>query len=131
MESMDWQKFDTTGFLFFESDALLDSQNRLVITSLSSSTIIRLNQDGSMDESFGDDGIAQRPTFPDGRNGAVNFITVDSQDRIVFVGNRTTFISDPIQIKTGTVVYVGSYIMRLDVNGAPDESFDGDGNPVL
>ena len=124
---------DTTASRFFGSDALLDSQNRLVITSSSAMSIIRLNQDGSMDESFGDSGIARQPSFPDGisGSGAVSFgtakITLDSQDRIVFIGNRTVFISDPIQIQSGTVVYVGSYIMRLDVSGAPDQTLDGDG----
>ena len=116
---------DTTGFGFFGRDVIVDSQNRLVLTS--SNAVKRLNTDGSMDASFGDNGTASLPAVPDADAAfLVNFvpikITVDSQDRIVIIGNRNE-VSGP----RGPSGNDGSYIYRLDLSGSLDNSFDGDG----
>lgn len=77
------------------------------------SRIIRTNSDGSLDASFGTDGMA---TFKFGAGmESVNDIAVDSQGRIVFVGTA----------QTGE--FMNSYVARLNPDGTLDTTFGDNG----
>lgn len=95
------------------SDATLDGEGRLVMVGRGFFgrylwLAIRLNADGSLDESFGTGGIAE--VFDGTLYEKVNSVAVDSQGRIVVGGYSGAFAGELV-------------VARLDPSGALDPSF--------
>lgn len=79
--------------------------------------VVRLNIDGSLDTSFGGDGIVQTQFF--GNSGQLTFSSVSS----------LSLLPDGRILAVGTA---GGYIAfaRYNSDGSPDNSFDGDGKLI-
>jgi uncharacterized delta-60 repeat protein len=91
----------------------IDSSGRIVVAS--SGFIERYMPNGTPDKSFSGDGQASSPFPP---LGTIYSIAIDSRDRIVAAGEA------PNPAYPRRVVFA---VGRLNVNGAPDPSFSGDG----
>jgi len=110
----------------FAGAIVLDESGRLVITGWSKGgkgdfdmTVWRYNTDGSLDTTFGGDGIvAYHDAAGGGGNDYGNDVVIDSQGRILVTG----------QSCTGSEYWAFDMaIYRYDRSGNLDHSFDGDG----
>lgn len=107
------------GFGNVSAHAVALHKGGLVVAGTNTSEFItvRYHEDGSVDRSFGTDGITYVDVAPGGYQ-APQGIAVDRSDRIVLGGfNQTGSQPD-------TYDYVA---LRLRPNGHPDETFSGDG----
>lgn len=107
----------------------IDAQGRIVVAGYlprpmwSLPVVARFNPDGSLDRSFGNDGVVQ-PQW--GGVGPIAGVAVDGAGRIVLGGSSQDLESVP-STSTGYDVSLA----RLLANGEPDPSFAGDGLLVL
>ncbi len=95
----------------------IDSKGRIVVSK--SNFILRFTADGQLDQSFGDNGSV---TITRDDNFSGSNILVDSEDRIVIVGNRSTDATFP-----DLPSFLGASIVRLNESGTLDASFHWDG----
>ena len=86
---------------------ILDSKYRLVLVGENSSKILRLNANGSFDNSF---------NFGSGFDAAVNSVAIDSYGKILVGGAFTAY--------NGSTTQYGR-IIRLNDNGSVDVNFNG------
>jgi uncharacterized delta-60 repeat protein len=96
------------------AEAVIDAEGRLVVTgtiNMAEGFVARLLSDGTIDETFGVDGIATSPA------GVTSFVGIDIQadGKLVAVGGTGNDIA----------------IVRYDADGALDTSFGGDGRADL
>jgi uncharacterized delta-60 repeat protein len=135
------------GMSFVLADVAVDSQGRVLLAGtarplptsstpdplLSSAAVMRFNADGSVDRSFGKEGVLvtsfgiKPPQVPTGHyTGAavgIKSLAVDGQDRPVLTGAaviKASFCSPTSTVTNG-------FVARLTSSGALDPSFDGDG----
>ena len=88
--------FDTDGLVTWDSgngddkaySVAIDSANRIIVTGESASdlVVLRLNPDGSLDTTFGTNGVA---TWDSGSSDVGYSVTIDSANRAVVSGSRT------------------------------------------
>jgi uncharacterized delta-60 repeat protein len=98
----------------------IDSQGRIVVagehivSGVYTSTVMRLNADGSPDQSFGDAGTASIDWDGAGNSGYLSDLLMGADDGVI-VGGSYSVYGDGLG---------GDYaIARLDSTGAPDTSF--------
>lgn len=135
------------GMSFVLADVAVDSQGRVLLAGtarplptsstpdplLSSAAVMRFNADGSVDRSFGKEGVVvtnfgiKPPQVPTGHySGAavgIKSLAVDGQDRPVLTGAaviKASFCSPTATVTNG-------FVARLTSSGGLDPSFDGDG----
>lgn len=120
--------FDGDGYFTYQAGGQDDSGNAVAIQSDGkivivggqgeysvSSVIIRLNSDGSLDPSFDGDGVA----FIFGPGEALA-VAIQTDGKIVFTGNYYNNFSG-----------YSATVARLNSNGSPDTSFDGNGQRTI
>jgi hypothetical protein len=91
------------------NDIAVDSQGRTLLVAAAGSpqklTVARLGADGELDDTFGEDGVAN-PMVPEDAFGQQGFrIATDGEDRVVVAGGHDGFV------------------IRLGADGTPDSSF--------
>ncbi len=109
---------------------VIDQQGKIVVagyityTSISSHVlVVRYNYDGSIDTSFGNQGILEVPIKSNVEGNYVFDVICDTQNRLIVVGTRF-FATVPF----GTFSNEGySFIMRILPNGTLDKSFGTSG----
>lgn len=156
-------RFQFGGFYNYVEDVVLQPDGKIVIAGCYCQedfgdynlALARLNSDGSLDASFGVNGVVTRPDIV----GPANSVAIQTDGKIVVAGRAgfyldwlvlrfnsngsqdPTFITgvnvlspghgDPnsvaIQADGKIVAGGGSYIVRYNANGSLDSTFDGDG----
>jgi uncharacterized delta-60 repeat protein len=101
----------------YPKDMAIDSKGRIVIVgvfvkTIMRSVVVRLSPDGSLDQSFGHDGIVERPTWGE----ELVSVETDEADRILLAGGGGA-LTPPADFM----------IARLLEDGRGDPAFDGDG----
>ncbi len=100
----------------------VDAQDRVLLATRTRSdehfSIIRLTEDGAVDESFGGDGLVLTD-FPGTEFPSSTAIAVDASGRPVVAGE--------VQFSTGSALAIARYTE----SGSLDPSFDGDGRTLL
>jgi|GEM_PF-5102751 len=120
----------------FPQDLAIDRHGRIVVAGFSVSfprslpEVARFQPDGSVDRSFGSDGVLAAHWCKDPRGfissaASISGVAVDSADRIVLVGRAT--VSPP----TVSPRVAEMCVVRLLSNGEPDPSFGQDGTLTL
>lgn len=106
------------------SDVVIDAQGRIVVAANSSNSpnppvalVARYNADGSLDRSFGGDGVVTIGWSAEGEG--VNGVAIDSQGRIVVGGDAEVAGQSDFAVA------------RLLPSGFPDNGFDGDGRQTF
>jgi uncharacterized delta-60 repeat protein len=81
--------------------------------------VVRYNENGSLDATFGTNGIRLVPLFSNGpsQDDTIASATLQSDGKIVLVGSTYP--------NPGSIVQIG--VVRLNADGSLDTSFDGDG----
>jgi uncharacterized delta-60 repeat protein len=106
-------------------DAVLQPDGKIVVAGTGynapmfpqslQATVVRYNTDGSLDTTFGGDGIVITTLAPSHSSDAYA-VALQSDGKIVIAGN----ISDGF-------TYPGTFLARYNTDGSLDNSFDGDG----
>ncbi len=135
------------GMTFVLAGVAVDSQGRVLLAGtarpqpasstpdplLSSAAVMRFNADGSLDRSFGKEGVlitdfgAKPPLVPTGRytgpSVGLKSLAVDGQDRPILTGAIVTKVSSCGQ---GGAISSG-FVARLTPSGVPDPAFGSGG----
>ena len=97
-------------------DAVLQSDGKILLAGVNNNfALLRLNQNGTLDSSFNDDGLVV--TSFDGNTSKANALTIQSDGKIVAVG-----CAYPTQ-----TICKSFAIARYNADGTLDSTFDGDG----
>jgi uncharacterized delta-60 repeat protein len=104
---------------------LSDGKFVVVGTQASSIVMVRFDPDGTVDTSFGDQGLLTVPPLSD-ETLIANAVAIDAQDRAVVAGSYDQFIDDGTGMGTGTR-YHNHYVIRVTRAGALDPTFAGNG----
>lgn len=83
--------------------------------------VVRYWPDGTLDESFGTDGVATPTVVPSTSSEAAQALVIQPDGKIVVAGHG--------QVSGGSDDYIG--LVRLDATGAPDPTFGGGDGAVV
>ncbi|HEX6601589.1 MAG TPA: hypothetical protein VF030_03015, partial [Solirubrobacterales bacterium] len=119
----------------------IDSKGRIVVAALavrpmsSWSQVIRLNPDGSLDQSFGQGGIVETDSLAGERFLSV---AIDEADRIVLGGNVGGFMTRPdfavtrlLEDGRRDMAFAGDGLFTFDEGGGAALALDGQGGILL
>jgi uncharacterized delta-60 repeat protein len=104
----------------YATSVVLQADNKIVVSGVSSRgfTVVRYNQNGTLDQSFGTNGVAG--VALGNRTNAAQAAAIQSDGKIVLAGYVST------ETATGTIVDQFG-LARFNADGSLDNSFDNDG----
>ncbi|MCX7261869.1 MAG: hypothetical protein NTX67_03625, partial [Burkholderiales bacterium] len=105
------------------SDMTLQADGKILVAGTISNPskafgVIRLNTNGSLDNSFDSDGMAMFFDLDGANNGRA--ITLQADGKIILAGYREDYFRN-----------IDFCLIRLNANGSLDTSFDGDGKAII